>query len=307
MRVRRSLAVGMVRYFGSSRRGGSAGGSVSGSSTSGSFQFGSTSTGGFVSNKGNGSDEAALHALPVDVLKIGLELSADQVTNITAIQRQVEITRRTKMANLGGAIGGGEDFNPAKFNEVIMSIQADGEAADTRILITLSPDQRNAIGTFLRDVNILRGANILAQLVRDLQLSEAQLMSLANASKKVRAEYDVRIQRAIWSQDMAGVKQMLTDSAKALRTKVNATLSGEQAAFLERFEQQNPSLKMSTFNRTFGTSRASAGGSAGGSGGRFGGSSSGNSSGGFSGGGGFGNSGGRAGGNSGGVGIPPGR
>lgn len=294
------------QVFGNNTGGSFNGGFSSGSSTGYSFQRGSTSTGGFVSNKGNGSDEAALHALPIDVMKVGLELSADQVAKISAIQRQLETSRRTKMANLGGAIGGGDDINPAKFNDVIMSIQADGQAADQRILGTLTSEQRSYVGTFLRDVNILRGAHIPAQLVRDLQLSEAQLSKLFDVTKKVRAEYDVRIQRAIWSQDMVTVKQLMKDSATALRSKVNTTLSEEQVAFLNRFEQQNPSLKVSPFNRTFGYSSASAGGSAGGSGGRFGGAQSGSSSGGYSGGGGFGNSSGNAGGNSGGFAIPPG-
>jgi len=298
---------GNGQVFGNNSGVGSVGGFQSGSSSGGSFQRGSTSTGGFVSNKGNVSDEAALHALPIDVLRIGLDLSADQISEITAIQRQVETSRRTKMANLGGAIGGGDDFNPAKFHDVIMSIQADAEAADARIIDTLTAIQRNAVGTFLRDVNILRGANIPGHLVRDLQLTEAQLTSLFNITKKVRSEYDARIQRAIWSQDMGTVKQLMSDSAKALRSKVTATLSREQVALLDRFEQQNPSLKISAFNRTFGYSRAYAGGGAGGNGGRFGGSSSDSSSGGFTGGGAFGNSRGNAGGYSGGFGIPPSR
>ncbi len=295
------------QVFGNNTGGSFNGGFSSGSSTGYSFQNGSTSTGGFVSNKGNGSDEAALHALPIDVMKVGLELSADQVAKISAIQRQLETSRRTKMANLGGAIGGGDDINPAKFNDVIMSIQADGQNADQRILGTLTSEQRSYVGTLLRVVNILRGAHIPAHLVKDLQLSEAQLTKLFDISKKVRAEYDVRIQRAIWSQDMATVKQLMKDSATALRSKVNSTLSEEQVAFLNRFEQQNPSLKVSPFNRTFGYSSASGGGSAGGSGGRFGGAQSGSSSGGYSGGGGFGNSSGSAGGNTGGFAIPPGQ
>lgn len=139
---------------------------------------------------------ASVADTPVSALEAGLKLNEDQVTRIIDIQKELRQSRRDLMPNPGE-----RPSQPPDPDTMREKMQANREKmrgleqnAVRKIEETLTSEQKQALPTFLKEIDSLRVVGIPAEVYGELKLTSDQKKKLTDiartAQKERRAKQD---------------------------------------------------------------------------------------------------------------------
>jgi Spy/CpxP family protein refolding chaperone len=136
----------------------------------------------------------------------------------------------------------------SKMQERQARLQEDQERAEKEIELVLTPAQRPPINSFLRDLELFRGALLPPELIKELDLNGPQKRKLQNIVMKAKNDREQRVQGAMAQARQSGqytslgssIGSSYTDWQKEVREKSRAVLTTEQRAILEKWEKERP-------------------------------------------------------------------
>jgi len=165
---------------------------------------------------------ASVLTLPVSVLEGTLQLTADQKTKIASIQEKY----RDQVRALRPAQGAQPDqANAQKLREA-------ARQALQEIQAVLTPEQRTRLRDAGRELAALAMAGIPLQALGDLKLTADQKSRIAAITREAAEK------RQALSQEERRTKGR--EIFQEVRTKVEALLTAEQKAVIEKYRRENP-------------------------------------------------------------------
>jgi Spy/CpxP family protein refolding chaperone len=166
-----------------------------------------------------GQRGVSLATIPVDALDSAVKLKADQRTKIQAIQDKL----RTDSQALRPQPGSPPDpANRDKMREMNQKAIADIEAI-------LTTEQKDKLKTAMAEMGTLRSVGIPLALAGSLKLTDDQKKKIADISKEIRE----KMQNGGQGADRRALMQ-------EGRTKVEAILTAEQKAAIEKYNKEHP-------------------------------------------------------------------
>ncbi len=179
-------------------------------------------------------DDALINA-PIEALAFSLQLSAPQRIQIGKVQDQVHRDFARLMSQPGN---GPPDFSAMQAGfEKVRKLDADGAA---RIKALLTPTQKRALPTTLKEIDTLNAAGIPPALLGTLKLTadrKQKLTAIADAGQK---EMSRKMQAARGSGDFGAIFQAMNESRQETHTRALAILDSRQRTTVERYIATHP-------------------------------------------------------------------
>ena len=191
---------------------------------------------------GQGGGRIQLVTTPVEVLASELKLTSEQADKIKTIQAAYRKDRDSMMPDGpggpggggqgGGPGGGGQDGNQGGAPPDREAMQKLDKTASDKITAVLTDDQKAALPGVIQMLGALQSAGIPPQALGVLKLTSAQKQKAIAISKEMQQA----IQAAMQDQD----RQAMQDARTKCHDKIQALLTDEQKAALDKFAKDHP-------------------------------------------------------------------
>lgn len=195
--------------------------------------------GGFGQRGGFGR-QVTVANVPVEALAKSLSLSANQKTQIEAIQTKHREETRALFPQGGGRGGGGGGADPNAFQANMEKIRGMNEQATKDIEAVLNSGQKAKLPGLMKEFTALRGARIPFEVATELKLSPDQLKRI----EAVSAEQQKAMRDAFQNAGQGGDRRAMMEKFRAMRQenqqKIEAILTADQKAAIKKYEDAHP-------------------------------------------------------------------
>lgn len=166
-----------------------------------------------------GQRGVSLATIPIDALDAAIKLKADQKTKIQAIQDKLRTDSQAFRPQPGSPP---DPANRDKMRELNQKAIADIQAI-------LTTEQKDKLKTTMAEMGTLRSVGIPLALAGSLKLSDDQKKKIADVAKEIRE----KMQNGGQGVDRRALMQ-------EGRTKVEAILTADQKAAIEKYNKEHP-------------------------------------------------------------------
>lgn len=176
--------------------------------------------------------------VPLAALDAGLNLTADQKSQIGKLQQQFQQQRQEAFPHPGGQAGAPPD--PAARRAAMDKFRTLEQDTTQKIDAILTSDQKAKLPPLLKEVESLRATGIPAEMYGDLKLTADQKQKLAAIAQKAQDDMQAAFQKARDSGDFSSVRDAMQQNRQQAHESALKVLTADQSKAVEQYRKDHP-------------------------------------------------------------------